>query len=108
MILDKTEDTFIVIACPFRAESYDDPLWGMWLNNTLAQWKWEHIAFVTDELEACWKITVVDHIQKTVRSLLHLNFTKLYRFWWEFNAEAIGHTLAAELKFIATEGRYFE
>ena len=26
VILDKTEDTFIVIACAFRAESYDDPL----------------------------------------------------------------------------------
>ena len=108
VILNKTEDTLVVVACTLRAESNDYPLWGMWLNNTFSHWKCEHIALVADELEACWQVAVVDNVQKAIRILLHLDFSELYCLWRELDAVAISNTLAAELDLIATKGWHFE
>ena len=39
VVLDKTEDTFVVVACALRAEGYNDPLRGMRLDNTFTHRK---------------------------------------------------------------------
>ena len=79
VILDHTEDSFIVVACLAWVEVDDHSHRGQWFDDSFSHREGKCIALVSNELERCWQVTRVNHIQKSVGLCLHLNFTETDR-----------------------------
>ena len=79
VVLDEAEDALVVVACALWAESDDDALGGMSLDDSLSHGEGEQVALICEELEAGRQVTIIDHVQETIGRLLGIDFTEMNR-----------------------------
>ena len=77
----------------------------MRLNSSLQFWKCKDVAFVAEELEGGWLVTVITDVQKTICSGFKLNFSKMNRFGWKTHVVTQRLPETIKFKVISSQNR---
>jgi len=102
MVSDNTENSFVIVNCLLRIESYDDSCWRSSIHCTFYLWEGKHVLIISYELERCWQFTVINDVQKSIGVTFYLNFSKMYRLVRKIDVKSSCISKAWEHYFISS------
>lgn len=102
MVANNAVNSFIIVLGRLRGESDNDTSWWFGFYNSYKLGESKNIALLGHKLEWNRKITLIMDVQKSIGSLLSLNFTEMDGSGWQMNIVTLSLTSKVELELVAT------